>query len=192
MKLEEISQIAIGILTKREIDCAGEKSYKLFSLKNYEENLKYEEIATSKDLSSKILKEEDLIFRLLYPNKIVYVDKSLEGIIIPSQFCIIRVQKDKMDPIVLKWYLESKRAEVDIKSKITGSIIKSMSLANLKTLEIPYITEEEQKKMRELIILWEEERDITRKILMEKKKLYDAYLEELLERGKHHARRSKF
>jgi len=183
MKLGQVAQIMIGIVVKREAVEGGEKSYKLFSPRSYEEKLAYETITTSKDFSDKTLKEGDLIFRLVYPNKIVYANKELEGMLIPSQFCIIRTEKEKIDSTVLKWYFESKRAETELKSKITGSIIKSMSIANLRELEIPEIPIAKQKKMKQLITLWEEEKSVTEKILKEKEELYNAYLEEIVERG---------
>ncbi|MCI8519571.1 MAG: hypothetical protein HFJ51_05890 [Clostridia bacterium] len=183
MKLEKIAEIMIGILTQRESNEEGENSYLLFSLKNYEENLDYEEFRTKKNLENKTVKKGDLLFRLLYPNKIIYADEKLAGKIIPSQFCIIRANKNEMNPIVLKWYLESKIAENALEARVTGSVIKSMSITNLKTLEIPYIPPEKQKTMEELITLWEEEKTITKKILEEKEKLYNSYLEEITIEG---------
>jgi len=186
MKLEEIAQLMIGILTKREQDESGENSYLLFSLKNHEENQEYEEFKTNKDFTNKLVKEGDLLFRLIYPNKIIYVDEMLDGLLIPSQFCIIRTRKEKMDPIVLKWFLQSKIAEEEMSSKITGSIIKSMPLSNLKTLNIPRIPKQQQKDMKKLIELWEKEKEISEKILEEKEKLYNYYLEEIIRRGEQH------
>ncbi len=183
MKLEEIAEVMIGILSKREEDKNGENSYKLFSLKNYEEKQKYEELKTNKDLSNKLAEKGDLIFRLLYPNKIIYADRQIEGLLIPSQFCIIRTKKEKFDPTVLKWYLESKKAEEEVNSKITGSIIKSMTLANLKTIEIPEISNKKQEEMKKLILLWEKEKEISREILNEKEKLYNFYLEKMTKIG---------
>lgn len=188
MKLDEIAKIKIGIVVKREIEENGENSYELFSLKNYEENENYEQLKTTKDLTDKLAKKGDLLFRLLYPNKIIYVNKELEGLLIPSQYCIIRVQNEKMDPDVLKWYLESKRAKQDLNSKITGSIIKSMPVSNLKTLEIPDISIKEQSNMKELIKLWDKEKEISKQILEKKEKLYNFYLEEMLKKGESYAR----
>ncbi len=178
MKLEELAQVMIGILTKREIDEKGKNRYRLFSLKNYEEKKEYEEIITNKELNSKLTKKGDLLFRLLCPNKIIHVDEKLEGILVPSQFCIIRVQKEKIDPIILKWYLESPKANEDLNTKTTGSIIKTVPVANLKTLNIPSIDPKEQEKMKKLILLWEKEKEISKKILEEKEKMYNFYLEE--------------
>ena len=79
MELEKIAQVMIGVLAKREYEENGKNSYLLFSLKNYEENQKYEELKTNKNLEEKIAKEGDLLFRLLYPNKIVYVKEEIVG-----------------------------------------------------------------------------------------------------------------
>lgn len=183
MKLEEIAQVMIGILTKRENNQNGENSYLLFSLKSYEEKHGYDELKTDKDLNSKLAQKGDLLIRLLYPNRIIYVDETIEGTIIPSQFCIIRTYKNTIDPIVLKWYLESEKVKEELKLKITGSIIKSMPIANLKTLNIPNIPINKQESMKKLIALWEEEKKISKQILNEKEKLYNSYLEEMIKRG---------
>ena len=178
MKLEELAQVMIGILTKREMDEKGKNRYRLFSLKNYEEKKEYEEIIANKELNNKLTQKGDLLFRLLCPNKIIHVDEKLEGILVSSQFCIIRVQKEKIDPIILKWYLESPKANEDLNTKTTGSIIKTVPVANLKTLNIPSIDPKEQEKMKRLILLWEKEKEISKKILEEKEKMYNSYLEE--------------
>lgn len=189
MKLEEIAEVMIGVLAKREWDEKGENSYLLFSLKNHEENKPYEEIKTKKDLSDKQAKEGDLLFRLLYPNKIISVEKELVGKLIPSQFCIIRPKPEKIDSTILRWYLESKQVEAELGTRITGSIIKSMPISNLKTLEIPNISKEEQRNMKNLILLWEEEKRISEELIKEKEKLYNFYLEEMIKRGEENARR---
>ena len=45
MRLEEVAQVIIGVLSKRENDSNGENSYELFSLKNKET------LRTNKNLS---------------------------------------------------------------------------------------------------------------------------------------------
>lgn len=184
MKLIDVADVMIGVLTKRENNKNGENSYSLFSLKNYEEEIGFEEFKTNKNLDSKVTKKGDLLFRLLHPNKIIYVDEKLDGTLIPSQFCIIRPNKKQINPIVLKWYLESNNATNELNSKVTGSIIKSMSVANLKTLNIPYIPIEKQEDMKNLILLWEREKEIYKEILEEKGKLYNSYLEKMIIEGK--------
>lgn len=174
-----MANVMIGVLSKREKDDNGKNSYLLFSLKNYEEKQAYEELRTNKDLSDKLTQKGDLLFRLICPNKVIYVDEKLEGLLVPNQFCIIRAIKEKMNPIVLKWYLESKGIEEELNAKATGSIIKSMTLANLRTLTIPNISKKMQEKMETMISLWEREKEVSKKILDEKERLYTFYLEEM-------------
>lgn len=176
MKLEEACQVMIGVLTKREHDELGENSYVLFSPNEEETNNSI--LKTDKDMNNKLAQKGDLLFRLLYPNRIIYVDEKIEGKLVPSQFCIIRPYEEKMDPIVLKWYLENNEEMLNM--KVTGSIIKSMSLANLKNVSIPQISISKQKQMRELITLWEEEKETLNQILEEKEKLYNFYLQKMI------------
>ena len=84
-----------------------------------------------------------------------------------------------MNPIVLKWYLESQQAKELLELKVAGSIIKSMPVSSLKTLKVPDIKIEKQTQMENLINLWEEEKNVTYEILKEKEKLYDYYLKEM-------------
>lgn len=183
MKLEEIAQVKIGVLAKRENDINGENCYELFSLKNYEEEKQYEILKTNKDLKDKIAQEGDLLFRLLAPTKIVFADRNIKGKLIPSQFCIIRTKKNIMDPIVLKWYLESENAKVFMNEITKGSIIKSTSVAELKKIEIPNISIDKQENMKQLISLWKKEKKCLERILNKKEILYNCYLEEMLEEG---------
>lgn len=181
MKLEDLTEISIGILVKRERKETGENRYKLFSLKNYEEKLEFEEIRTEKKLDNSISKEGDLLFRLVYPNKIILIDRTIQGLLIPSQFCIIRTKKIR--PIVLKWYLESQKVREELEIKASNSIIKNTKVSSIRKLEIPEIEEEKQKDMEKLIKLWEKEKEIHKKILNDKEKLYNFYLEKMIQKG---------
>ena len=188
MKLEEISQIMIGVLAKRENDLKGTNEYLVFNARNYEENEEFDKIRTDKDFTEKLAKQGDILLRLLYPNKVLLVDDKTIGCLVPSQFCIIRPDKNKINPIVLKWYLESEKVTRELERKATGSIIKSMSVKELKTLTIPKISKDDQEKMVELITLKEQERRNAEKIMQKREKLYNYYLERILGIGEKYER----
>lgn len=183
MNLSEVAEVMIGVLAKREKEENGENSYLLFSLKCFEEGTKYEELKTNKDLSTKTAKQGDLLFRLLYPNKIIYVDKSISGKLVSSQFCIIRPNTEIIDPIVLKWYLESSEGIEELMSKTTGSIIKTIPVAKLKKTYIPEIAKEKQEEIKKVILLAEKEKVLEKKLLEEKDKLYNLYIKEMVYGG---------
>ena len=181
MKLSDVSEIFIGILVKREEKQGGEYKFPIFDLKNYEnyEN-EYDIIETNKDLEYKLTKEGDLIFRLVYPNKVIYIDKELQGMLVSSQWCVIRPHGINVK--FLKWYLESDEGKGNILTNISGSTVQKISVQSLKMLEIPEINLEKQKKLEDIIELWKKEKKILLEIINSKDLLYKNLIEEFVKK----------
>ena len=74
-------------------------------------------------------------------------------------------------------------SKTDMESLITGSIIKSMTVAELRKIDIPNIAIEKQLEMEQLIKLCEKEKNILEEILKKKEKIYNWYLEEMVKKG---------
>lgn len=184
MKLEEIANVSIGILLNREVSEDGKYEYKVFNLKNYEEKQEYQVVRTQNDFSNKITRKGDLLFRLVAPNKIIYIDETQENLLVPSQLCIIRPDTDKIDSIFLKWYLESQSGREKIMMELRGSSIQKISVASLKKLEIPEVDIKEQKKIKDLIEVWNQEKEVMQKIIDTKEILYSDIIEQIIEGGK--------
>lgn len=185
MKLEEIANVSIGILQSREENIYGKNRYKIFNLKNYEENEEYLEFNTDKKLDEKLTKEGDILFRLVYPNKVIYVEKEQANLLIPSQFCIIRSKTEIVEPIYLKWYLESNQGRNDIKMELRGSSIQKISVASVRKLDIKLIDIEKQKSIKDLIELWDKEKNILEMLIEDKDLLYNNIIEEIVEGGEY-------
>ena len=183
MKLEEIADVSIGILANREIVENGKYEYKMFHLKNYEEEQEYQIVRTQKDFSGKTTKQGDLLFRLVVPNKIIYVDKKQENLLVNSQLCIIRPDVTKISPIFLKWYLESQSGREKIMIEQKGSSIQKISVASLKKIEIPEVDRKEQEKIEDLIEIWEQEKQVMQSIIETKDMLYENMIEQIIEGG---------
>lgn len=184
MKLCEMANVSMGILLSREKHEKGQRQYKLFDIKNYEENKAYDIFHTEKDFDDKLTKENDLLFRLVYPNKIVYVNKEQEGLLITSQLCIIRTYSEILNPTFLKWYLESKIGREKIMLEMKGSSIQKISVAALRNIEIPEIEIEKQRNIKDLIELWKEERKTLEVLIERKETLYNNIIEEITMKGK--------
>lgn len=183
MELDKIATVIIGILVNREANDEGQYKYNLFNLKNYEEGIyEYSEIGTKNNFDNKLTKKGDIIFRLVCPNKIVYIDEKNEGLIISSQLCIIRPNPDKIDSLFLKWYLESELCREQLLLNVTGSSIQKVSVNALRKFWIPQIDLEKQKKISNLIELSEKERNVMKKILDTKQKLYNGIIEEIIKK----------
>ena len=177
MKLEEIANVSIGILVHRESVENGKYQYKIFNLNNYEENQEYQAIETDKDFSDKMTQKGDLLFRLVAPNKIILVKEKEEDLLVPSQLCIIRPDKNKINSRFLKWYLESQQGKAQIATEQIGSSIQKISIASLKKIEIPEI-------IKDLIEVWENEKKVMQDIIETKEMIYENIIEQLVEEEK--------
>ena len=182
MKLEDVSQIFIGVLTSRELTNFGEYEYKVFSIKSYDSQEEYEIVKSEKKLDDKLTKEGDILIRLIYPNRIIYIDEKLENLLVPSQMCIIRVDDKKFDSKFLRWYLESDIGKEKILQEITGSSIQKISVASLRKLDIPELDIEKQKTIVDLLALWNNEKEILQKTILSKEILYNSLIEEIIEK----------
>lgn len=188
MKLKEMADISMGILPGREENKAGSRIYKLFDIKSYEENTEYGIFYTDKNFEDKLTRENDLLFRLVYPNKLIYINKESEYLLVPSQLCIIRTNKEILNPTFLKWYLESKLGKEKLMLEMRGSSIQKISVASLRNIEVPMIEIEKQRKIEDLINLWKKEKETLEILIQSKEKLYNSIIEEIAMEGKKNAK----
>lgn len=182
MKLEDVSAISIGILTSREKNQFGEYEYKIFNLKNYDEKEDYETVKVPRSFQNKLTKKGDILIKLIYPNRVIYMDEDMEKLLVPSQMCLIRANENKVNPHFLKWYLESDIGKQNLLLGTTGSIIPKISVASLKKIEIPNISIEKQNETAELIKLWGKEKKILKEIINQKDCLYNNMIMQIVEK----------
>lgn len=177
-KLCDIANISLGAIISRkkaksEIEIKAK--YKMFSMKCYEDNLKkneYEDFSSNDILNDKIVKEGDLIFRLLYPLKVAYVTKELEGLLVPSQYCIVRLTDPKYDATFLKWYLESSEVDKQVVPFLMNTVMPLITVKSLKQIEIPKVNIEKQRNIGKIIIDWQKEKQLIKQLQTEKEKYY--------------------
>lgn len=183
MKLEDISDMSIGVLTSRELYDVGQYEYKIFNIKNYDEHQEYETVRTVRNLANKLTQKGDLLIKLIYPNRVICIDEKTEKLLVPSQMCIIRPYKKIINPHFLKWYLESDTAQEKISLDINGSIIPKISVAALRKIEIPLISLEKQNTIADLINLWSQEKEIIQNIVKQKEELYNNLITKIINEG---------
>lgn len=182
MKLEDISNISIGVLTSRELNNLGEYEYKMFNLKNYDSQESYEIVRTFRKFEDKLTKKDDILIRLVYPNRVIYINEEMENLLVPSQMCLIRPNKDNINPEFLKWYLESDIGKQKILLNVTGSTIPKITVSSLRNIDIPIISLENQITIANLIKLWDKEKNVLEEIIKEKDILYNNIITQLIEK----------
>ena len=184
--LEDITQINIGIVLKRKEAMYKSKDtndYKIFNLKNYEEKIEYEDFYSEENLDNFIAKKGDLLFRLAFPIKIIEVDDEIEGLLINSQYCIIRMcDFDNLTYNIdfVKWFLESNMAKNQLEKYLIGTSVKTVPVAKLRKLKIPAVSVEKQKKLSSLINNWNRQKILYTKIITEKDYYYNAIITKII------------
>lgn len=182
MKLDAVAEVFTGILIYREKVPHSDNEYRLFDIKNFQDG-NYEYIKTNNKIFKQLTIEGDIVFRLVAPNKVVYIDSKNSGLLVSSQYCIIRCYKQIINPIFLKWYLESNLCKEQILLSVNGSVIPKITVTALKKLVIPEIDFDVQNKLGELIELWDRERNILTEIKNKKEILYNSLIEEVIEKS---------
>lgn len=181
MELGVIADVIIGVLVNREQNYQGNISYTLFNIKTCNDDKIKTKINTNKNLDRKLTKVGDILFQLTYPNNIIYIDEVLKDLLVTSQMCIIRPNEKIINSKYLKWYLESDKGREQIMLNINGSSIKKISVNDLRKINIPVLDMEKQKKISDLMELWEKEKDILQTLIQKKDFLYKSIINGIVE-----------
>lgn len=129
MKLGEVASIKSGlVLARKAADIAAKSiyNYQQFNLKSINENgtidpeqLEYFE-SNQALTDSYLTRKDDLVVRLTVPNTAVLIGAETENIVVSSHFLLIRVDKERLLPEFLYWFLNSEGIKREIQRNITG------------------------------------------------------------------------
>lgn len=175
MILDEISDISIGLVLKRKqsvYKSSKSKKYKLFNVRNYEDGALYEDFYSDEDLSNFLTKEGDIIFRLAMPLRAIEVTKEISGTIITNQFCLIRLKSKRYTSSFLSWYLQSDLMRKQIEKYLMGTAIRAVPISKVKTIQVPEISIEKQKKLSNIIKNWNKQEELLKQEINLKNKYF--------------------
>lgn len=188
IKLKEIATINTGlVLSRKRAKKEDEivKKYHLITLKSFNitGSINSAELDMFKSIEvlpgNYITKSDDIIIRLSEPNTAIYIDKDSEGLLIQSQFCLIRLSSKTVLPEYLAWYLNSRHIKKEINKSLIGSALAIIKTSFLNELKIVETSIEKQRKIIELHKLKRKERELLSSLLTEKDKLYNNMIEKI-------------
>lgn len=124
-----------------------------------------------------LTQQGDIIIRLSIPYTAILIDASMAGIVVSSNFAIIRLNQDYILPEYLLWLLST----TDIKKKIYESSSANMLSAVRPTffaeLEVLLLPLADQEKIAKLNLLAKQEIQLLKKLADEKERYYVAVIE---------------
>ena len=159
IKIKDVAEIGSGLVVARKKavhDNEIIKEYKQLNLRSINKN-GYIEVGELEILKTKekvdnyyITHEGDIVVRLTDPFTAVYITKEMEGIVISSNFCIVRCS-DKYSSGYLSYYINSDTAKKLLLSNLQGSIMKNINMSAVAELQIPEISLEKQITIGKLL-----------------------------------------
>lgn len=126
-----------------------------------------------------LTQQGDIIIRLSIPYTAILIDSDVEGIVVSSNFAIIRSNRNYLLPEYLLWLLNTP----DIKKRIYESSSSNMLSAvrptffsDLEVLPLPLV---DQEKISQLNLLAKQESRLLKKLAEEKEKYYAAVIDHI-------------
>lgn len=180
MTISEIASVRTGLVTarkKKEASSSCTYNYRLLNLKCISnEGYINESYIESYKLSSE-LKEDyltqmgDILVRLSAPYTAVLIERpELCGIVVPSHFVIIRVDKRFASPEYIYWSLKRDKNRITMMQNSSGSTaFGTISSGLIASLPITLLPLNEQNIMGNLLRLTEREQELLNKLAVEKK-----------------------
>ena len=135
-----------------------------------------------------LTQQGDIIIRLSIPYTAILIDFGMVGMVVSSNFAIIRLNQGYILPEYLLWLLNT----ADIKKKIyessSGNMLSAVRPTFFAELEILPLTLADQEKVAKLNLLAKGEIQLLKKLADEKERYYAAVIDRTQKgmRRKHH------
>lgn len=161
IKLSDVANVQSGLVLNRKEASPDLKmaiTYRQLNLRSVNEDGTLNMETLSEFRAADILdeqfitKENDIVMRLFAPLRPVMITKDSLGLVVPSQFSIIRVRLPKVLPAFLCYYLSQDDMINEMATKSSGHALRGINISTLSETPIPLLTLERQKK---IVALWD-------------------------------------
>ena len=140
--------------------------------------------------AKELLKEEylsrqgDIVVRLTAPYTAVLIDDTTSGMVISSNFVVIRIEDKRLLPEYLFWLLNTQMVKHKIYENTTSNMLRAINAKFLMDFELVLLPTEVQQKIAQLNLLAKKESQLLKELAAEKEKLYSSLLDQEYKREK--------
>lgn len=186
MKLNELSTVRSGLVIARKLvktpDTANAPlAYRALNLRSIQPDgsIALDEIdqlyAAGPLGSDYLTKPGDIIVRLSIPYTAVLIDETTSGLVVSSNFVIIRCNSGLLLPDYLVWLLNTPKVKKDIADSTGGNMLGAVKPSYFSSMEIIPLSLANQETIASLHALSQREQKLLRQLATEKEK-YHAYI----------------
>ncbi|SEP70955.1 Type I restriction modification DNA specificity domain-containing protein [Treponema bryantii] len=185
MQLGCCAEIRSGlVLSRKQARVKTENRYSLLTLKSIKPDATVSErdlgvFDAVESLNKEYLTEiGDVIVRTSMPYTSVLIDKKTYGMVVSSNFVIIRCYTDKLLPEYLFWLLNTETVKRDIFKNSAGNMLAAIKPQYFCDLDIELPSLREQKLIADFNMTARKELELLERLKTEKEKLYQFCLED--------------
>ena len=191
MKLQDLASVRSGlVLSRKQAKEPSEYRYPLINLRCIQQEgtiqLKEADIYEAKEpLKEEYLSQSgDIIVRLTAPYTAVLIDETTSGMVVSSNFVVIRVEDKSLLPEYLFWLLNTEKIKRKIYENATSNMLGAVNARFLADFELVLLSEEDQCNISQFNLLAKRERQLLRMLAEEKEKYYAGVLNQAYKRAK--------
>ena len=185
MKLGNIANVRSGlVLSRKQAREYSEIQYPLLNFRainasGYVKKNELDVFNAAEYLSKDYLSQEgDIIVRLTAPYTAILIDKETEGMVISSNFLIIRTDYTVLLPEYLFWLLNSAKVKKSIYENTSSNMLGAIKTKFFSDFEVHLLSIKEQRKIAEMNALALREAILLQRLAEEKEKYYGLLIEQ--------------
>lgn len=191
MKLQDLASVRSGlVLSRKQAKEPEGYPYRSINLRAIQPdaliNLSEVDVYQAKEpLKPEYLSQiGDIIVRLTAPYTAVLVDETTEGMVISSNFVVIRIESEKLLPEYLFWLLNTQSVKRDIYENATSNMLGAVNAKFLAEIEIALLPIAEQQKLAQIYLTSRREIRLLRELAEEKERYYAKFLDQTYKKVK--------
>lgn len=191
MKIGALADVRSGlVLSRKQSREPTDYRYPLINLRCIQQegiiDLNESDIYEAKEpLKEEYLSQRgDIVVRLTAPYTAVLIDDTTSGMVISSNFVVIRIEDKQLLPEYLFWLLNTQKVKRKIYENTTSNMLGAVKAKFLTDFELTVLPVEDQHKIAQLNLLAKKESQLLKELATEKEKLYSCLLNQAYKRAK--------
>ena len=183
MKLGQLATVRSGlVLSRKQARTPTGIRYPLLNLRSihpdgYIEMEQLDVFEAADDLSSEYLTQTgDIVIRLTSPYTAVLIDEALIGIVVSSNFVIIRANPRKILPGYLVWLINTPKIRRTIYENTSSNMLGAINARFFSEFDSPPLPITQQQKIAEIYSLAQRESKLLRQLSEQKERYYSLLL----------------
>lgn len=186
VELGKLAVVRSGLVLKRKESKSNNGiAYPLLNLKSFREDAVLQKDSLDTFFASEKLDQSyltqcgDIVVRLSFPYTAVLIDSTTEGIVISSNFVVIRINTETILSEYLYWLLNSEAIKKDISKNVSTNALGTVRPQYYNNLKIHLLPIDQQKTIATIHQLSRKETYLLKKLIEEKERYYTELLRDI-------------